>query len=336
MVTSRNIIIPALSILTMLALLLISIQNSIATPSLMTRYVAIDNINRTSYVFDENFVALPDNPLIPNTSIETLPSDKILWLIGTTIDVIRRNENGSIDVVSNEPAYSEMVHHMVWGYKSENRIRDYKCGIARPIASGSELTNIEFPKGYAYKLHGGVLMPIAWHWENPNSIPVTEKIYLRFNISIDDAPLAYKDVNIDWIDTVTCKSAFIVPPGEFEITGPLHAVATTRKIVAVFPHIHDHSKKIKLKSTSNTIRKFKAENQKISVAHDDMGQGPTLWHEDKNHLPVNGLYSWLPGKYGPIITAGESLWIESEFDNPHPRNIDNMAIAVIMWVPVSN
>ncbi len=317
-------------------LLMFVMQNSYAAASVKTRYVGIDLVDdTTSYVFDENFKQLPDNPKNSKTSIELLPKDNAFWYTGSTIDVIRRNDDGSIDVLSNNPAYSEMVHHMVWGYSSPNRIRDYKCGIARPLGAGSELSDIIFPKGYAYKMDGGVLLPVAWHWENPASVPVSEKIYLRFKINIEDNATAYQDINIDWIDTVACKSAFIIPPGKSKKIGELYTVKTDRQIVGIFPHVHDHSKEFKLKSTHGTIRSFKPENQKIPVAHDDVGQGPTLLHVDENHLPVNGLYSWLPGDSGPIISAGETLWMESEFDNPHPIDIDNMAITTIMWVPIT-
>lgn len=333
MFMNKNLILRALNIATIF-LLMFTVQNSYAASSVMTRYVAIDSVGKTSYVFDENFKQLLDNPLIPKTSIEALPTDRALWYTGSKIDVIRRNANGSIDILSDNPAYSEMVHHIVWGYKTPNRVRNYKCKVARPLASGSELTDVVFPKGYAYKLDAGVLMPVAWHWSNPASVPVSEKIYVRFNIDVDDNPTAYKDVNIDWIDTVACKSTFSTPPGESKKVGELHSVTTDRRIVGIIPHIHDHSKKFKLKSSHGTIKIFKAEHQNIPVAHDDMGQGPTLWHANKHHLPVNGLSAWLPGKFGPVISAGESLWMESKFENPHPGDIDNMSIAVIMWVPV--
>ena len=316
-------------------LILLSLTQQVyATASIVTRYAGIDSVTNTAYVYDESFVRLPDNPVIPNTSISLLPVNKVLWYLGGSVDVVRKNSDGSVDVVSDDPSYSEMVHHMTWGYSSPNQTRTYPCGIARPFSTGSELTNFHFPKGYGYKLDSGGLMPVSWHWVNPANKPLSEKIYVRFNIIMDDNPTAYKDTVVDWIDTVPCKATFSIPPGKSKKSSPKYPVQSNRRIVAIIPHIHDHAKMLKLVSSNGLIREFFPENQNIPVMHDDVGQGPTPLHSDKKHLPVDSLYSWTPGKYGPIVKANGFLQLISEYKNPHMRDIDEMAITVIFWEAV--
>jgi len=311
-------------------LLILNVQTVQASQKIVTYYVGIDTVNHSAYAYDENFNQMPDNPYIPNSSIVLLPENQALWYVASNIDVVRRNADGSIDDVSANPAYSEMVHHLVWGYTAPNRTRTFQCSIALLIPVGSELTNFHFPKGYAYKLEGGALVPI-WHWENPAKVDASEKIYLRFNILMDDENAGYKNTNIDWVDAVPCRSAFAIPPGKSKKVTPKFPIDSDRRIIAVIPHIHDHGGEIKLKNNDGTLREFKPEYQNIPVAHDDMGQGPTLLHSHEDHLPVNGLYAWTPGQYGPVIKAGDSLWLESKFENPHSVDIDNMLIAFVFW-----
>jgi hypothetical protein len=307
-----------------------NLQQAHANPRIMTFYVEIDSVDNTAYVFDESFNKLPEFPRNPKTSMMVFPDNEPFWYVGSNIDVVRRNSDESIDVLSDDSAYAEMIHHLVWIYSTPNRTRDYTCGAALLVPVGSELTNFYFPKGYGYKIDAGVLFPV-WHWENPANVDINQKLYLRFNFIIDEQIAGYKDTNIDWVDNVPCGSSFPIPPGESKVVSPKKLVNTDRRIIAVIPHIHDHGDDIKLKSTSETIYEFKPEYTNYPVAHDDMGQGPVLWHNDEKHLPVNGLYPWTPGKYGPIIKAGESLWIESKFKNPHAVDIDNMLIAFVFW-----
>ncbi|MFV2060132.1 MAG: hypothetical protein ACC653_05570 [Gammaproteobacteria bacterium] len=307
-----------------------NLQEAQAEQKLITAYVGVDAVENSAYAYDENFVRMPDNPVIPKTSYIPLPENQALWYVASNIDIVRRNDDGSIDIVSDNPAYSEMIHHLVWGYTAPNRQREFECGYPWLIPVGSELTNFHFPKGYAYKLDGGALFPI-WHWENPANVAAAEKIYLRFQILVDDKDAGYKDTNIDWVDTVPCVSGFSVPPGKSKKVSPKWPVNSDRRIIAVLPHIHDHGDEIKFKSTQGTIREFKPEYQNIPVAHDDVGQGPTLLHSHKDHLPVDSLYAWTPGQYGPVIKAGDSLWLETEYDNPHDIDIDNMLIVFIFW-----
>jgi hypothetical protein len=311
-----------------------NLQEVQAEQKLITAYVGVDTVDHSAYVFDENFEPMPDNPVLPKTSYIPLPDNQVLWYVASNIDVVRRHDDGRIEELSDDPAYSEMIHHLVWGYSAPNRQRDFECAYPWLIPVGSELTNFHFPKGYAYKLDGGVLFPI-WHWENPANVAATEKIYLRFHIIVDDQDAGYKDTNIDWVDAVPCVSGFTLHPGKSKKVTPKSLVTSDRRIVAVIPHIHDHGDEIKLKSSHGTLREFKPDYQNIPVAHDDVGQGPSLLHTHEDHLPVNGLYPWTPGQYGPVIKAGESLWLETEYNNPHAIDIDNMLITFIFWEPLS-
>ncbi len=314
----------------MVVVLFFNLQAVHASQRLLTTYYGIDTVNNTAYAYDENFVQLPDNPQDPKSSVVLFPKDKPLWYVANTFDVVRRNDDGSLDILSDDPAYSEMVHHLVWGYTAPNRTYKYQCGVALLMGAGSELTNFDFPKGYAFKLDGGALFPI-WHWENPANVPVSEKIYLRINVLVDDQQSDYKDTNVEWVDAQACNSGFALAPGKTKKVTPKLQMSSDRRIVAVIPHIHDHGSKIKLMSSNGELHEFKPENQNIPVAHDDMGQGPTPIHSHKGHLPVNGLYNWTPGKYGPVIKAGESLWVKTEYNNPHSIDIDNMLINIVFW-----
>ncbi|MFV1984539.1 MAG: hypothetical protein ACC657_13435 [Thiohalomonadales bacterium] len=318
----------------MVITLLFVVQNLYAAQGLFTNYIKIDTVNHTAFMYDENFNQHPDNPENPKTSVIVLPTNQPFWSLAQDYDVIRRNSDGSIDVLSADPAYSEMVHHMVMFYSAPNRTRADYTDFPAPFSSGSELTSFHFPKGYGYKLDGGFLIP-EWHWQNPANKPTTEKIYLRISITIDDELNAYRDTNVDSIDVIPVTSDFAVPPGKSKKASPKYPVDIDTRIVAVIPHIHDHAGTIKLNSDKGTLHKFKPEFQNIPVTHDDMGQGPTPLHSHKDHLPVNGLYAWTPGRYGPVIKAGESLWVESEFNNPHSRDIENMIIGTIFWEAVN-
>ncbi|MFV1985310.1 MAG: hypothetical protein ACC657_17315 [Thiohalomonadales bacterium] len=311
-------------------ILLSVLQKSYASESIFTTYIGIDSVNHTAFMYDEHFEQYPENPDNPKTSVIALPANFPFWSLAQNYDVVRRNDDGSIDVLSKDPAYFEMVHHMVMFYSAPNRPRADIYDYPGPFSTGSELTSFFFPKGYAYKLDGGYLVP-EWHWQNPANVAVTEKLYLRMNITVDNEPNAYRDTEVESIDVIPVTSDFSIPPGKSKKISPKYPVNADSRIIAVIPHIHDHGGKIKLKSREKTIHEFKPEYQNIPVTHDDMGQGATPLHSHKAHLPVNGLYAWTPGQYGPIIKTGDFLTVESKFNNPHPRTIDNMVIATIFY-----
>ena len=101
-------------------------------------YVKIDHIDKTAYMFDNDFKKLVDSSYVPKTSMEVLPSGKPFWFLALKSDVIRRNGDGTTEVVTHDPRYYEMNHHFVMAYGSENKPATDQCGFSRPIASRSE------------------------------------------------------------------------------------------------------------------------------------------------------------------------------------------------------
>jgi hypothetical protein len=306
-------------------------QYASAAPFVSTRYVHINHMDHSAYVYDEHFQRLPDSPYIPGTSIEALPEGKPLWMLGATIDIVKRNPDGSLDTVSDDPAYYEMNHHFTWYYYSPKREVTDPCGINIPLATGSELTDFRMPSGYGYKLDGGFINGGDWHWANPYDLPHSEDVYLRFVLLLDDEPDAYEDINVTWVDMVPCQSDFAIPPGKSELQGPPLVSDRNARIVAVYPHVHDHAKSIELRLNNQTVRKFRPEHAKIGTEHDDVGEGITPLHVHRRHLPTEGLSIWTPGVNGPIVRAGDSLTAAGKFYNPHNRAIDNMTLFVVFW-----
>ncbi len=299
-----------------------------AVPQTAVRYVGIDHQSHSAYIYDENFNRLLDSPYIEGGSIDPLPEGQPIWFLGTSVDIVKRNPDGSVDVVSDDPDYYEMNHHFTWVYVSESRGMTSDCGFPQPVAAGSELTDFLLPSGYGYKMDGGFLHTGDWHWENPANKPHDEQVFLRFVFVFDDSAGGYRDTDVAWIDAVNCDSSFAVPSGKSTHRGDSYPVDNDRRIVAVIPHVHDHAKSIALTNNGERLRRFKPANASISVAHDDVGEGPTPYHDHKNHLPTDGLSAWTPGAYGPIVRAGDSLSTFAKFKNPHPRAIDNMVIFV--------
>lgn len=295
------------------------------------RYVKIDHHAHTAYLYDENFKKLSDSDYVAKTSMEKI-SDT-LWLLGFKVDVIRRLGPHKIKVVSNDPRYNEMSHHFVFGYSSPNKTVIDECTVARPIGNGSELSDVQLPTGYAYKMPGGVISGLSWHWTNPAGLADTDEIYLRYIMYFDKTNVAnsYKDVHVRWIDAVPCQSEFAIPAGKSTRKGPEQKLTRKMRLVAALPHIHDHATSFKLTHNGNTLKKFPLAYANTPVEHDDMGEGLTEWHEHEAHLPANGLHFWRPGQFGPVINGGDYLRIAAKFNNPHGRLIDNMALVVIFF-----
>ncbi len=81
-----------------------------------TRYVGIEPHTHSAYLYDEAFQRLPDHPDIPGSSIEPFPEGQPLWILGFKVDVVQRHDDGTIKVMSHDPAYFEMIHHLVLAY----------------------------------------------------------------------------------------------------------------------------------------------------------------------------------------------------------------------------
>lgn len=302
-----------------------------AGPFASTRYVHINHMEHSAYIYNEEFERLQDSPFVPGTSVEVLPEGQTFWMLGATIDVIKRNPDGSIEVVSDDPAYYEMNHHFTWYYYSPSREVTDLCGVNVPLAAGSELTDFRMPSGYAYKLDGGFINGGDWHWANPHKVPHDEEVYLRFVFLLDDAESTYEDINVTWVDTKPCDSEFSIPPGKSKIKGPPLVSDRDARIVAVMPHVHDHAKSITLQLNNKTLRKFKPEYAKIGTEHDDVGGEITPLHIHKRHMPTEGMTIWTPGINGPVIRVGDELRVSAVYKNPHDRAIDNMALFVVFW-----
>lgn len=322
---------PATRIALVLYLTLGGTATAVAQPFVSTRYVGIDHAGHTAYLYDEQFQRLPDSPYVAGTSMETLPEGKPLWLLGAKVDVVKRAADGSIDVVSDDPAYYEMNHHFTWIYHSDLRPVTDPCGINQPLAAGSELTDFRLPAGYGYKLDGGFWHGGAWHWANPAGVPHHEAVYLRFSLLLDDQDSGYRDVNVTWVDAEPCDSEFTVPPGRSTKHGAPVPVDRNARIVAVVPHVHDHARHLSLRRNGKKLRKFKPMPARIGTAHDDVGGGAVPLHTHKGHLPTEGLTPWTPGVHGPVVRAGDRLSAHGRFRNPHDRPIDNMALFIVFW-----
>jgi hypothetical protein len=108
--------------------------------------VEIEHHTHRAYVYDEALQRLPDPPHLPGSRIEAFPEGRPLWLLGFNVDVMQRHADGTIEVMSHDPAYVEMVHHLVLTSSSPTRPTVARC-THRPIGTGSELTTVSWPAG---------------------------------------------------------------------------------------------------------------------------------------------------------------------------------------------
>jgi len=317
--------------------LMLNIRQSISAPRIITMYVAIDPITNTANFFNNNFEPMENN-------IYQFENDQAIWLLGVDTDVIRHNRDGSIDELSSNPAYTEMIHHVGLFYSSPNRVFYDSCSadgkadhVRFLVRTASEMASINFPKGYAYKLHGGKLWPGSWIWQNPAGVSLNDKIFVRLSLKIDDASQYYRDTNFSYFETTACGTSpeFNVIPGKSKKIGVKYTTLTKRRLVLIFVHIHDHVKELKVKSNNGTVWEIEPENQYILAGHDDVGQGKVAAYPHSGNLTVNSLTAWNPGRFGPVIDAGESLWVETRYNNPHSIDIDSMAVVGYFWEAVN-
>ena len=301
-----------------------------------TRYVEIEHHTHSAYVYNEAFQRLPDHPNLPGSSLESFPEGKPLWFLGFNVDVVQRHDDGTIEVMSHDPAYFEMLHHLVLTYSSPNRPTVDRC-TNRPIGTGSELTDVFWPAGYAYKMDGGAWFPSSWHWQNPTDLHPHEGIYVRLIELFDDASI-YRDIHVTWIgsgtETEPCEEEFGIPPGPSDRRGLPWAAPEDLRVLFVGPHTHDHVEYLEFQVNGKPLRRFIPEYAPVPVMHDDVGEGETPLHVHEDHLPSQGLPVWAPGFYGPIVKKGDQLSTYSKFNNPHERAIDNMALFGIVWEAV--
>jgi len=307
-----------------------------ATPFSTTRYVKMDTLNNTGYIYDEEFIRLPDDPQIPGTSAEYLPENKSRWFLGTDVDIVRRNYDLTIDILSQDPAYSTINHHFIWRYVTDSRPVKDPCGIL-PIAASRELTDIRLPGGYGYKMQGGALGGVDWHWTNGANVALDqEDIYIRFILHWDDEPSNYRDTHVTWIGVNACQEEFEIPPGKSKIEGPSYTQSEHQRIVAVVPHMKDHAKYIELRKNGKKIHRFKPTYNNVPSAHyGDMGNLSIPLHSHKKHITNGGLPMWLPGIHGPKIESDDNLTVYGVYNNIHDGPIENSAILFTFWEEIS-
>lgn len=293
-----------------------------AEPYTTTRYVRIDHKAHTAYLYDEQFVRLPDAPDKHGTSVEFLPEASSRWFLGSEVDVVRRSHDASIQIVSTDPAYSEMVHHFYMRFFTANStpggwqsvksfFRPYwhyarslwcrvtlsctigDCSVSQWVkpetwflVTGSELTDYHLPSGYGFRVDGDYIRPDNWHWENPAGVPQEEEVYLRLVIYWDNDPSAYRDTYVTYILADPCwkhKFTFCVKPGMDSKAGPEYKVDKTVRLLGVLPHVHDHSDYIELRLNGQKLYRFVAEKDAVPVAHEICTLAETVVHPEIGH-----------------------------------------------------
>jgi len=348
-----------------------------AAPFTTTRYVRIDLKGHTGLMYDQAFRQLPEAPGKKRASAEFFPKGKPRWYLGYDVDIVRRNSDGSVEVLSSDPAYSEMNHHISLLYFRDGRLpqergrwrkllhrgwrfvqkifgndqaRNHKsnyvrrvCGqypLANPtdfpsvcylIGIGSEQTGFRLPKGYGIKVSGGYLKVEDWHWENPAEVSTDEEIYIRLVMHWDDNPTGYRNTYVAWLTGDSPDFLLFLKPGSSNIDGPDYEVNQPIRIVAIYPHTHDHSRYIELRLNGKPLRRFTPRNAMIPVKHSFGEREASPLHASSGHLPVGGLTPWLPGENGLVLKAGDKLNVFGSFSNPHNRPIDNMIIFYVYW-----
>ena len=103
------------------------------------------------------------------------------------------------------------------------------------------------------------------------------------------------------------------------------------RIIAVVPHIHDHSNYLEIQNNGKQLHRFESRNGALKAKHSTCGEEPIALHTSPHHLPVGGLSPWNPGKNGPVLQAGDKLNVFASYSNPHDRPIDTMIIFRIYW-----
>lgn len=303
----------------------------------MVRYIRIDINTGSGYMYDENFVPFPDAKERPRTSAEYFPEDRSIWILGLTVDVVRRLEDGRIEVKSNDPRYAKLPHHVVFSYVDGIKPPTDVAG-QRPIALGNELTDADFPPPYAYQIRGGHWYIWDWHWHNLGGVPISDEVYVRLTLTVDDEDAGYRDTNATWVDAVPVSAEFCVPYGEFVYEGQPYRVGDFSgeqriRAVAVLPHIHDHGTSLQLVRNDEIVQEFVSElDDSFSYHISHGGCRSTGWHQHEGHLITKGLNAavWTPGADGPVFEPEDRLWSRSFYDTPH-ESMDGMGILVTYW-----
>jgi hypothetical protein len=331
-----------ITVLLFVATILIS-YSAQSAPFSTTRYVRVDTSAHTGHVYDEAFRRLPENPVRPGTGAELLPTEP-RWFLGADVDMVRRRADGSVELVSHRPSYSQLNHHVIWHYVTDSRPAKDPCGIL-PLAGSRDLLDLRFPGGYAFKVHGGRLGVIDWHWTNSADIPSSEEVYVRFIMHWDDASTGYRDMHVTWVGLNPCQEEVYLPHGETEVQGQAYKLGEDARIVAVAPHTKDHVEYIELRRNSGAPKKLRSDtlwryhpefyrNRSAHFGNNDGSLSVPL-HRHRMHIPEGGLSLWLPGLRGPVVKADDALTSYALFDNPHHAPIENSSIFLVFWEPIA-
>jgi hypothetical protein len=316
-----------------------------ATPYTTTRYVKIDTVGMTGFIFDESFNQLPTSPFRPDTSGENLPNT-VQWLLGVDADVVRRESTGAVKVLSKDPRYSQLPHHVIWKYMNSSRPDKDPCGIL-PFAQSRDLLALRFPAGYAYKMQGGNLGLYDFHWTNSDNVPDNGDLYVRVVMHWDDDNSGgYRDMNVTWVGLNPCYEEVDFAPGKTDLTGPAYNLNQRARVVAVAPHTKDHANFIELIDTKGSDSNGKPDvlfhvdpvhypSPSAHYGSPNRMDPPTVpWHRSEEHIPVDGLYLWLPGERGPILEPDDKLTSHIVMNNPHDAAVENSSIFLVYWEPL--
>jgi hypothetical protein len=299
------------------------------------RYVRVDPVRQTALMFDEKFEPLGVAPRSIAAGAEFFDASRPLWLTAVQVDMARR-KGGQVEIVSDDPAYRTMCHHVVMGVAGGNKSGSLDpCRTQRPVGTGKELQNWTMPEGYAYKIQGGYFYVWDAHFINPAAVNLgEEEVYVRFTLSWDRAEGGYIDTECTWVDAGArgCISTFCVPPGRStkESSTPV-SLRSEGRIVLTGSHTHNHALLIELLLNDKVLHEYTPVNSNTFDAHDDCGQGEVTWHKHEGHLPRGGMPLWAPGKGGPIVKTSDVLKVRGTFDNPHDRLMDEMIIVPVFW-----
>lgn len=292
------------------------------------RYVKMVERNPQAVVYNDEFVAFPQDLDDPNTTSEFFDPKVPFWLLAVEVDVVVRQADGRIIVKSDDDAYARLVHHCNFIY-----LGSAKRG-QLPYGTGSELTRFALPGPYAYKIEGGHIRPINWHFHNQGGVPPEEDVYLRFKLVGDDENAGYIDTNAHWYQTELRESEFCIPPGPFTFPNSFRwPMLHNFDVVAAVAHVHDHATVLRLMVNDEVLWDYQVPRQDAYGYHTSHSTPCSrhAWHRHENHIKAKTLEGWKPEK--PVrLNRGDRLWVYTEYFNDHDTDIDGMAIVAVFSI----
>ncbi len=291
-----------------------------------------------------------------------------IWFMGVPAIRVVRGSPGSFEDVSDNPAYSEMIDHMVMGFDPETcgMVAHDPCGDRIwPIAAGSDLTPYQIAINQNFRYYAmrmvqrsnspphteGLLQSAAWRWKNPASLE-EEDVYIRFTLRFDlhdrnDLFSTYHDTYVSWISAEGgCGYTFCLTTGTATKIGtPYNLMSGDHLLLLAVPHVLDHTAGLQLYKRNG--------NQNTLLVNSFIGNAnshPTSRKCDPdgaafpNHTHTSGaagqlLRSGLSPKYfeplEPLIFSDE-VFTASSFDVPAHTvagPTDHRALYMLFWRP---